>query len=107
MSDNHKDYQWFVEPLNPHTNQVLGQWLAPECFYPDMKDEHSKEHQLWLVMNYSFITYISKCEDLQFNIFNRLGRFGKLRKVNQLLNKKVKEYKSFNELIVLASQTLK
>jgi len=105
MSDNSKDYQWFVEPLNPHTNQVLGHWLAPERFYPNMEDENNKKHQFWLVETYDFITYISKCEDMKFNIFNRLGRFGKLRSVNLLLTKKAKQYKSFSELVRLASQT--
>lgn len=107
MPETSKDYQWFVEPLNPHTNQTLGQWLAPERFCSDMEDGDGKKHQLWLVETYNFISYISECADMKFNIFNRIGRYGKLRSVNLLLNKKAKQYKSLGELINLANKTSK
>ncbi len=83
---NARTYNWFLEPKNLHTNEVVAQALAEEGSDEERlvgaRDDKGKRHNLW-PCKHSLIQFLeeSQSQDLaiKFNVFVREGQ-GKIRR---------------------------
>jgi len=72
---------WYVEPLNAHTNEVIGKNLDPNENCEDLLCSDGKRRDLWRC-HYQFVARIQKSKAsmrLDFQVFNQEGRHGQIR----------------------------
>ncbi len=77
-----QSYQWFLEPRNSHTNEVLSNALdGQENFYNNISCADGKRRNLWLCPSgLVFMFWRSRSNlKIRFRIFNRQGEKGKIR----------------------------
>lgn len=81
-----RSYRWYVEPLDSHTNEVIGRYdrFHDEifCLFGVICDD-GKKHDLWECESRSTLTKIenSKRElNLHFSIWVQEGRHGVIRR---------------------------
>jgi len=75
-----RDYKWFVEPLDSHTNGVISNEVPEENFSHGVICEDGKPHNLW-ECSFQVVSALMRSQrnlNLQFKIFNREGK-GKIR----------------------------
>jgi hypothetical protein len=76
--------EWFVEPCDSHTNEVIAKNLAALNqidTHASLYDSDGFSHSVFQVEGHSFITRLYKDRhkfSLRFNVFSRQGRNGKL-----------------------------
>ncbi len=90
-----REYTWFIEPLDSHTNQIIAQELINKDFGRESFCEDGKEHNLW-VCPLDFIKFFCKSKkdfNLKFNVYNKRGQ-GKIRKCKFLFIKPKKKKKT-------------
>ena len=74
-----KEYQWFVEPKDAHTNQVIARDLAEMINVSDSRevpDDLGEMHNVYQVNEHKFITELNKARiqfSLDFAIFSPLN----------------------------------
>jgi len=88
--------QWFVEPLDMRTNEIIAQALAKKCRADVVDlclvDDEGKEHQVYMV-DFPFINFLRKSRithSLNYRIFDRAGISGIARNSRRFLGKKKK-----------------
>lgn len=85
-----KEYFWYVQPLDSHTNKVIAGQL------PEMsEDSFRKKGNLW-ECSLEFVTslYASKADfDLKFKIWGKQGHHGKITEKTFLFNPRHKRLK--------------
>jgi hypothetical protein len=71
---------WFVEPLDAHTNQIISENLAKTgdgySYSLEMTDNKGKAHDVFQIYKYPFINRLVKDRlkfDLKFNLYYRMG----------------------------------
>lgn len=80
-----RTYTWYIEPLDSHTNGVIGQQLAElaeESFCPKIICGDKKQHDLWRC-SYEFVLSLINSKDslgLKFKVWGSTGRYGKIVK---------------------------
>ncbi|MFC1594980.1 hypothetical protein ACFL3E_00950 [Patescibacteria group bacterium] len=87
-----RNYRWYIEPFDSHTNEVISKELPEETFLRDFPDEHGKTHNVW-PCNHQFVALMQrnqKQQSLMFRIFNSEGG-GKMRKVTFPFSKRKKK----------------
>jgi hypothetical protein len=76
---------WFIEPNNAKTNKIIADMLAATHNLVEnnsMSDVDGNFHSVFEVPNYSFINKLYKSKDdfsLDFTVYNKRGKYGKLR----------------------------
>jgi hypothetical protein len=86
------NYEWFVEPRNSHTNEVIMRKCSPEETLDGFMCENGKPHDL-IRCGYNTVRYLVVSENdlgIDFRIFNRPGSRGKLRDVTDFWKNKIK-----------------
>lgn len=80
-----KQTNWFVEPLDANTNEVICRTLIAShdlIEHISMLDENEESHSVIEVPNYAFINklYKSKAKfKLDFNVYSKQGKYGKIK----------------------------
>ncbi len=85
-----KIYTWFVGPKDKDTNETISQELSEENFLRGITCADGKKHNLWRC-SFEFISMLSKSKvslNLNFDVFNKEGKYGKIRKSPSFLLKK-------------------
>ena len=78
-------YQWFVEPKNAHTNEVIARSLAAIVDINmswSLRDNLGLPHRVYQIENHAFITELEKARakfNLDFYIYSRRGNQGPIR----------------------------
>jgi hypothetical protein len=76
---------WFVEPLDSHTNEIIAKNLAAVNKVDenvDVIDASGESHSVFQVEDHSFVTRLYKDKrkfSLNFNVYYRQGKNSKLR----------------------------
>lgn len=89
--------EWFVEPCDSHTNEVIAKNLAALNqidTHASLYDSDGFSHSVFQVEDHSFITRLYKDRykfALRFNIFFRQGKYDKLHPWRFEENKSKKE----------------
>ncbi|MSR79083.1 MAG: hypothetical protein EXS59_02985 [Candidatus Taylorbacteria bacterium] len=76
-----KHFTWFLEPLNPETNQVLSTMLPEEDAVHDAMCAGKTRHNLWRC-NHSTVAAIitgAKTFGFKFTVFLKEGNHGQIR----------------------------
>lgn len=79
--DAGKKIAWFIEPLNPHTNEVIARRLAELNEIADsasqlMEDDKGKEHSVYRLVSHqrALEFYKSKTKfELKFKVYTKTG----------------------------------
>lgn len=80
-----KIMNWFVEPEDAHSNEVIAKNLLALSQLDEsvaLVDDEGKFHSVFQVENYTFVTHLYKDRtkfQLHFKVFNRPGKNGPLR----------------------------
>ncbi len=80
-----KNMNWFVEPEDAHSNEVIAKSLLALSQLDEsvaLLDSEGVEHSVFQVENYAFVTRLYKDRtkfQLHFKVFNRSGKNGPLR----------------------------
>ena len=80
-----KECQWFVEPKDAHTNEVIVRSLAADIEVSENKmifDNLKQKHSVYQIVKYSFITELYKDKSkfsLDFVVFYRLSSYGPIK----------------------------
>ncbi|NQV88526.1 MAG: hypothetical protein HQ402_03160 [Parcubacteria group bacterium] len=72
---------WYVEPLNAHTNEVIGKNLDPNEDCENLLCADGEHRNLWRCA-YPFVARIQKSKaslKLIFKVFNQEGSHGRIR----------------------------
>src|SRR3989338_8271726 len=75
-----KEYTWYVEPLDAHTNGVISSELSAESFRRDLRDEDGALRKVW-ECGWPLVAKLRRNrrqQNLQFLTFVRAGH-GKMR----------------------------
>ena len=83
---NTRTYNWFLEPKNLHTNEIVAQALAEEGTTEERmvgaRDDKGRRHNLW-PCKHSLIQFLERSRSqnlaIKFNVFAQEGR-GKIRR---------------------------
>ncbi len=92
-----RQYRWFVEPLNAHTNTFFSREFPEENAFRGVPDNEGGKHDVWLVDGDArkVRTFVDSKESLglKFNIFVQEGN-GKMRSANFLFSGKNRKRKT-------------
>ena len=79
-------YEWFIEPLNDFTNEVIARVMADvgESDFSNLSlalhDNEGKVHNVWSV-DYSLVNQLQKSQQpLKFAVFNRCSSHAPIRR---------------------------
>lgn len=88
-------YQWFLEPLDAHTNKVVANFLSSiSCLEENILSSvvtEKGEIMAFQMRDYRDISYFLRSKDslnLRFRIYNRRGNQAQLRQCSFLTKKK-------------------
>ena len=85
--ENNRIYQWYAEPLDHTTNNVLASELSEEDFLRDVCDNHGQRHSVWRI-NSGLVSSLTNSRSqlgLRFKFYIQEGR-GQIRLANFLLS---------------------
>ncbi len=88
------EHNWFVEPLDAYTNEVISKEITEENFQKEMICSDGKKRNLWQCSGL-FVSLLKRNEqqnNLKFKIFVQQGK-GKIREANFLKRKRTKQKK--------------
>lgn len=71
-----REYEWFLEPLDSNTNEIVARVLPDENFSENVICGDGKEHKLW-ACDWAFVFIMKESKGAlgaKFRIFNRCGR---------------------------------
>lgn len=80
-----KETQWFVKPLNDHTNEMIAREINEENF-GEQRTLDGKTHKMWQVPH-EFIVRLRGADSsfdtrVKFKVFSRKGNEGNVRENN-------------------------
>jgi hypothetical protein len=92
-----RQYRWFMEPLDEHTNKTIGKELSEENALRDVRDNEGRKHNVWLFGDdlgrlRAFVNS-KKTMCLNFNVYVQKGG-GKIRCVNFLFGRRKRQGKT-------------
>jgi hypothetical protein len=98
-----QEYQWFVEPLDSHTNEVIARLLEQDmgADLTTITDEHGETKEAFIVehKHIQALENSKKQQNLRFRKYNRKGKDGKIREWKFTGKKKTrKEKKALEDL---------
>ncbi len=85
-----KIIKWYVFTNDSYTNEVISRELPSENAHAEVMCDDGKERSLWLCSG-QFVTKVlknKKKQNLDFCIYKKEGKYGKVKKANFLKRKK-------------------
>lgn len=81
MEEKNKKIAWFIEPLNPHTNEVIARRLAELNEIADsanqlVEDDKGKEHSVYRLVSHQRTLEFYKSKNkfqLKFKVYTKTG----------------------------------
>jgi hypothetical protein len=84
------DYTWFIHPKNIYTNLAVANVVEPENFISEAEVEDGSKLPLWRMDRWQQVEYLISDPDSKFHLYNRQGRYGKIRRVDFMQKKRDK-----------------